>query len=150
MSCDPQGGGTAAAERAMVGVVLSRAQRDALREEVIAALTGLDDVLIAIRHEEFAHARMLRQRCEALFRLLDDLGWGERDDGERFVLTLAPEVLTLAVSYLHDLATAGVHHQLGVQLEAQEVSARELMVLASCGAILAQLAQPHQDGGPLR
>jgi hypothetical protein len=83
-----------------VAVTLSRDERDALRADVLFELTTVGDIAKAVRSGNAAEARRLRVCFEEDMRLLDDLGWEEIDERERFELTMAPEQLAAVLRRL--------------------------------------------------
>ena len=67
-------------------VSITRVQRDAIYELVIARLTAIGDVWLSVKRSEFADAKEMGREFAEDLRLLEDLGWAEtidRDHGPR-------------------------------------------------------------------
>jgi hypothetical protein len=75
-------------------ITIERDQRDGLYELVRNHLAGIEDFWVALeRIRDFAAAERLGLEFSEDFRLLQDIGWGERDERERFELTMPPHDL---------------------------------------------------------
>jgi len=79
-------------------VTITRAQRDALYEEMLSDLTGVGDIYLALNNRDDEAARRLWQRFEAELRLLDQLGWSPVEPLDRFEIDLPQEVLVRALA----------------------------------------------------
>lgn len=55
--------------------IITRQQRDALREEAIASLAEIGDVYLAIENDDWPLAELLSTRNATVLELLHDLGW---------------------------------------------------------------------------
>lgn len=88
-------------------IAIDQAQRAAIYPHVISDLgIAISEANVALESGEWAAAQALRCRIELDMRLLDDIGWGSEDPGERFDLTIPHDILELTVKRLH--AAAGV------------------------------------------
>jgi hypothetical protein len=74
-------------------LVLGRAERDLLRRAAVRDLGALGDIELALRLDDGATARELRDEFVPVLALLDDLGWEEQDPRETFPVTLEPAAL---------------------------------------------------------
>jgi hypothetical protein len=90
-----------------VTATIARHQRDGLYELVRNHLGSVGDLWHALEDEEdFAKAERLGRQLGENLRLLDDIGWQEKDDRESFELTMPPHELAQALKRLHDEAAA--------------------------------------------
>jgi hypothetical protein len=126
-----------------MSITISAAQRDALYEQILDRLSGIGDIEVAIRAENFEDAERLgREYSDDLRLLLDDLGIGDAKD-EPVELRAPPEMLRRLLPRLRDRAighTASLEPEWAeVQVEAEEVKQRNRLVAETCEAVLAQL-----------
>jgi hypothetical protein len=123
----------------MMSIRISAAQRDALYDQILDRLSGIGDIEVAIRSQNYdAAERLGREYSDDLRLLLDDLGVGD-GHGEPVALTAPPEVLRRVLPRLRELAerhTAGLEPEL---VEAHEVRERNRLVSEVCEAVLADL-----------
>jgi hypothetical protein len=76
-----------------MGPTVTAAQRDALYDQILDRLSGIGDIEVAIRAENYdAAERIGREYSDDLRLLLDDLGVGDGGGGP-VELTVPPEVL---------------------------------------------------------
>lgn len=123
-------------------VTITRAQRDAIHDELLDALRGIGDIVAAAERGEYEVARHLRQRYVGVMRLLDDLGWGpEEGGGAAVAITVEAEELTRTVGFLQARTTA----EMGRHVEAQQEVSHALSAIAAYGAILTQLAASRHE-----
>jgi hypothetical protein len=122
-----------------MSTTVSAAQRDALYDQILDRLSGIGDIELAIRAENYDDAeRIGRDYSDDLRLLLDDLGIGD-GDGNPVELTTSPDVLRRVLPRLRQLAlgyTASLKSEL---LEVQEVGERNRLVSEACEAVLADL-----------
>jgi hypothetical protein len=118
---------------------ISSEQRDALYDQILDRLSGIGDIELAIRSEDFDNAERLgREYCDDLRLLLDDLGLGD-GTGEPVELTAPPEVLRRVLPRLRQLAD---DHTSGLEpewTEIGELKGRNRLVSEACVAVLASL-----------
>lgn len=70
---------------------IDRDQREGLYELVRNHLGSIEDLWVALeRTRDFALAERLGLEFGEDFQLLQDIGWGERDERESFELTMSP------------------------------------------------------------
>jgi hypothetical protein len=75
-------------------ITIERDQRDGLYELVRTHLASIEDFWVALeRTRDFVTAERLGLEFSEDFRLLQDIGWGERDERQRFELTTPPHDL---------------------------------------------------------
>lgn len=73
----------------MSGTTINRGQREGLYELVRNHLGSIEDFFVALeRTKDFAKAEQLAVEFAEDFRLLHDIGWGEKDEREMFDLTM--------------------------------------------------------------
>ncbi len=123
-----------------MSVTITRAQRDALYEEVLGELTGVGDIYLCLDKGDAEQARRLWERFEAQLRLLDEIGWGEVEPQERFDVDMPPELLARAMGRLQERAEQAVGSHISEPKDGVEVAQRGLRVLSSCRDVLGQLA----------
>jgi hypothetical protein len=90
-----------------MAIIITRKQRRRIREVVLSDLSGLGDIEIAMRHEDWESAKRLRRTFETSMRLLDDLGWEEAPPTV-IELTMPEPDLVPALIRLHARVVAGV------------------------------------------
>jgi hypothetical protein len=62
------------------GIAITGEQRDALYKELLAHISGIDDLRLAIEEEAFTKAdRLAREFTDDLCLIFDGLGWGNLD-----------------------------------------------------------------------
>lgn len=123
-------------------VTITRVQRDAIYELVIARLTAIGDVWLSIKRREFAHAKKMGREFAEDLRLLEDLGWAEAIDRDTVSLTQPPEELTSAFARLHTEASTSVGAYVSRPKDEEGLAERDLAACDALGAILSRLAQP--------
>ncbi|MGC1165973.1 MAG: hypothetical protein WA862_07690 [Solirubrobacterales bacterium] len=120
-------------------LTITAAQRDALYDQILDRLSGIGDIEVAIKAENYGDAeRIGREYSDDLRLLLDDLGIGD-GSGEPVELTSPPEVLRRVLPRLRQLAlnyTASLQPEM---VEVQEVSERNRLVSEACEAVLGAL-----------
>jgi len=123
-------------------VTIRRSYRDVLRRQVIAELTGIGDIYLALVSDQWGTALTLRRRYEDCMRLLDDLGWRETDPGEEFAITMDPVPLMRVLARLHERAGEALELHLEEAMGGQEI-VDATVALAICGDVLVGLADDH-------
>jgi hypothetical protein len=123
-----------------MAISLTRAQRDAVRDDLITELTPLADLPGLIDRGDYAAARRLRRRLEDYLRLLDDLGWGENDPGESFELTMPSEQLERTIRELRDSAAGALGEHVREAYENADTAYRNAIACGAYGEVLAQIA----------
>jgi hypothetical protein len=86
---------------------MDQRQRAAIYPHLISDLgIAISEANVALECGEWAVVQALRCRIEQDMRLLDDIGWGSEDPGERFELTIPSDTLEPIVRRLHASALA--------------------------------------------
>jgi hypothetical protein len=126
-------------------VTITRVQRDAIYELIIARLTAIGDVWLSVKRREFADAKRMGRELAEDLRLLGDLGWAESIDGDTVSLSQPPEELTRALARLHHHASAAVGAYVSRPKDEEELAQRDLAACDALGSMLSRLAQPVDD-----
>lgn len=121
-------------------VTITRAQRDALYQEMLTDLTAVGDIYLALNNGDGTQARRLWQRFDPELRLLDQLGWNPVESFDRFEIVLPDEVLVRALGDLQDRAERAVGEHLDEPNESLQIAQRALQVLGACRGALSELA----------
>jgi hypothetical protein len=126
-----------------ITTTIDRGQREGLYELVRNHLGGIEDFWVALeRTRDFAKAERLGLEFAEDFRLLADIGWGEEDERERFVLTMPAYELLELLGRLHDEAVE-VLTESGAEAQASREDAatnrRFQLGYRACEAVLAEL-----------
>jgi len=133
---------------ATVAITINSSERDAIYQEVLTDLTGVGDIDIALRNEDYDAARRYRRRFEDDMRLLDDLGWEPEQDRDEFELTMPPDGLARVLERLNESAGATLHDHIVEPNEQREIAERALRAQTAYGSVLAQLAWPPDGESP--
>jgi hypothetical protein len=126
-------------------IFLDREQRDAIRRALLINLSGVGDIRLMLMNEDWARARRFRMEFEDDMRLLDDLGWGDDEPGERFEVTMEPVALRRLIARLHELASTELREYLSRPLDDEADAKSRATACVAFGAILGQLPSEH-DG----
>jgi hypothetical protein len=123
-----------------VTATIDRHQRDGLYELVRNHLGSVGDLWHALEDEkDFAKAERLGRQLGEDLRLLDDIGWKDKDDRESFELTMRPLDLTEVLKRLHAEAAAVLTESPGEREsreEDAETEARFQRGLDTCEEVL--------------
>jgi len=128
-----------------VTATIDRHQRDGLYELIRNHLGSVGDLWNALeREEDFAKAERLGLELSENLRLLDDIGWKDKDDRESFELTMPTHDLMEALKRLHGEA-ATVLTESGSERESREenaeTEARFQLGLDTCEEVLVGLGR---------
>jgi hypothetical protein len=130
-----------------VTLTITAQQRDALYEQILDRLSGIGDVWLAVRAEDFESAERLgREYSDDLRLVLDDLGFGE-GTGAAVELTTPADVLRRALVRLRDTAAARDAAEQEERAEIRESEKRNRLVMAACRRLLADIDGGQADGG---
>jgi hypothetical protein len=121
-------------------VTITRAQRDALYEEMLTDLTAVGDIHLELDKGNGEDARQLWRRFEAELRLLDQLGWNPVEPREQFAIDLPPELLVRALGHLEERAEQTVGEHLAQPNNSLEITRQAVQVLGACRGAFEQLA----------
>jgi GAF domain-containing protein len=128
---------------------IDRGQREGLYELVRNHLGGIEDFFVALeRTEDFAKAEQLAVEFAEDFRLLQDIGWGRKDEREAFDLTMPAADLLELLTRLHGeavkvLVESGSEAQ--SSREDAETDRRLQLGYEACNKLLAGL-DPREEG----
>lgn len=124
-------------------ITITAEQRDALYDDVLTHLSGLDGLWQAINTEDYDTAdRLGREFTDDLRLIRNDLGWGDETD-EPVELTLQSDVLRRVLTLLRDRAERYAHGEQAAALtEAREAQGQSLFVVEICDSVLAALPAP--------
>ncbi len=126
-------------------LTISAEQRDALYDQILDRLSGIGDVWLAVRVENFDVAERLAQAYSDDLRLVtDDLGWGKGSSGT-IELSTPPDVLRRALSRLRDAAVSHEASQRGAGQEAREAEERNHLIVEACRQVLTDLDDAQAD-----
>jgi hypothetical protein len=120
-------------------VRITAAERDALYEQIIVRLSGIDDVWMAAEAEDFPRAsRVAREFSDDLRLILDDLGWGA-GGGKPLELTSPPDVLRRVCTRLRAKAEAQRKTEEEERAESRQREEQTQRVLETCRRVLGEL-----------
>lgn len=148
----PSGTDPQRAAEASTNIALDGEQRDAVRAHLLYSLTygTIEDFPLNLELGNYEEARQTRDELRDATALLDDLGWGPDDRGQRSVLTLPPSRLRRVVDRQREQAAMILAtHAIGTldDDEAIELAKASLPVY---GNIISQLSQPPHASEPGR
>jgi hypothetical protein len=72
-------------------VTITLAERNAIYAELLSRLSGIDDIRMAVEHDDFESATRLGREFGDELRLMEDLGWGSVDAEGPIALTMPPD-----------------------------------------------------------
>jgi hypothetical protein len=121
-------------------VTITRAQRDALYEEMLTDPTAVGDIHLELDNGDGEEARRLWRRFEAELRLLDELGWAAVEPCEQFAIDLPPALLVRALAHLQERSEHAVGEHLNAPDDSLEIAQQAVQVLAACRGAFEQLA----------
>jgi hypothetical protein len=128
-----------------MALTITAEQRDALYDQILDRLGGIDDVRIVVQNDDFEAAERLgREYSDDLRLVLDDLGFGE-GTGEAVELTSPPDVLTRVLTRMDEHAAGHAASVGAEQMEAREMEVRDRLVMEACRNVLTDLGA--QAGG---
>jgi hypothetical protein len=122
-----------------VAITLTRVQRDAIRDDLIAELGALSDLPMLLNQGDYAAARRLRQRVEGYLRLLDDLGWGASDPGETFELTMPLDQLERTIRDLQGSTAGSLSEHIRDAYENADTAYADALACSAYADVLRQL-----------
>jgi hypothetical protein len=121
-------------------VKITAAQRDALYEEIVIRLSGIDAVHRAAEQQDFARAQSLAlEFSDALQIVMDDLGWGEATHVKDVELTTRPDVLRRVLDRLREAAAEQLEAAQKRAAEARELEDHYELVVSTCRGVLREL-----------
>jgi hypothetical protein len=127
-------------------LTITREQRDAIYEVVMNHLTGIGDVWIAVERRDFKDAGRLGRDFAEDLHLLEDLGWEEDVDRDKFTLTMPRDELARAVVRLHERANGSLGSYVSRPKEDEEIAERDVAAAAALAELLGKLAGTRGNG----
>jgi hypothetical protein len=125
-------------------------QRDALYDQILDRLSGIDAVWVAVEQEDYDTAdRLGREYSDDLRLILDDLGWGD-ELGRSVELTAPADVLRRVFSRLGKAAEELDTYQKQQWTETQEAAKRNELVVEACRQVLGDLGDSELNPQPTR
>jgi hypothetical protein len=122
-----------------VSVRITAAERDALYEQIVVRLSGIDEVWMAVEAEDYAQAeRVGREFSDNLRLILDGLGWGAGSGGA-LELATPPDVLRRVCTRLRGRAEAQRRMEEEERARGQEREEQTQQVLETCRRLLGEL-----------
>lgn len=122
-----------------MSVRITAAERDALYEQIVVRLSGIDEVWAAVEAGDYARAdRVGREFSDDLRLILDDLGWGA-GSGEPLELTSPPDVLQRVCARIQGSAEAQRQMEEDERARCQEREEQTQQVLETCRRVLGEL-----------
>jgi hypothetical protein len=123
-----------------VTVTITHAQRDAVYDQILDRLSGIDDIWIAASKADFETAdRLGREYSDELRLVLDDLGWGDGPEPETIELTTAPDVLRRVFGRMRETAAGERARRQAGWIETRVLEERNRLVGEACETVLAGL-----------
>ncbi len=115
-------------------------QRNLLYDDILDHLSGIGDIEIALRQEDYETARRLGMAFSDELRLTsEDLGWGPDAPGEIIELKAPPDVLRRALTRLLDVALGLDAGEEAQRAELRENAERTHLIVEACRQVLAEL-----------
>jgi hypothetical protein len=121
-----------------MSLTINRTDRDALYGELMTDFTAIGDIYTTLDNDEPLVAKRLRRRFEAELRLLDDLGWEQEPEAERFELTMTATELKPIIERLFWSSVSSLNHA-DELIESARIQTGQ--AIQACPEILARLAE---------
>lgn len=118
-------------------VTITHAQRDAVYDQILDRLSGIEDIWLAASTQRYETAdRLGRGYSDELRILLEDLGWGDGPESETIELTTDGEVLRRVFTRLRDTAAEERADRQAGWTEGREHEERNRLVEEACEVVL--------------
>ena len=115
-------------------------QRDALYDQMLDRLSGIGDIELAARSEDFERAdRLGREFADELVLICDDLGWGAGPENDRIELKTSPDVLQRMLGRLRQAGLSEREAQEATWSESRALDERNRLVVEACTEVLGEL-----------
>ena len=128
-----------------MGMTINRRYRDALYDGLMTDLSAHSDIFTHLRNDEATEAKRLHHRFKGELRLLDDLGWEQEPEAERFELTMLPRELRPIIERIYWSAVASLNNDPDELVD--EAVANRTEATVACPEMLARLADEFMDAG---
>lgn len=121
---------------------ITAAQRDALYDEILERLGGIDDIRMAASNERYEMAdRLAREHSDELRLVVDDLGWGDGPGDEEIELTVPTDVLRRLFTRFRDGAAGERPRKAADWAESRKLEERNRLVAETSQASLDELGE---------
>lgn len=127
-----------------MSIAITGDQRDALYDEVLTHLSGIDGLWLAIEREDFKMAdRLGREFSDDLTLVLEDLGWGDQsaNESEAVQLTAQSDVLRRVLPQLRARAARQADAEDQAIEKLRNERSRAQLVMDTCDEVLAALGE---------
>lgn len=94
-------------------VMLDRSQRDCVHLYLLAEITEISELVMALRNDEVDTAQRWRRWIEEDWRLLDEIGWEKSGTAEVYPITLPASEIREVFGRLHDMARDSIKNAMG-------------------------------------
>jgi hypothetical protein len=108
-------------------------------------LSAHSDIFTHLRNDEATEAKRLHHRFKGELRLLDDLGWEQEPEAERFELTMLPRELRPIIERIYWSAVASLNNEPDELVD--EAVANRTEATVACPEMLARPADEFMDAG---
>lgn len=119
---------------------ISGEERDALYDQILSHLSGVDDLRMAFENGDFDQAARLGIEFGDELRLLEDLGWGQHPAGSTIRLTMEPgqlhRVFTRLRSDAEGLKRDEEREKAAIENEARDRLRRATRITEACDRVL--------------
>ena len=131
-------------------IAIDRRQRDAIYHDVVSLLSTTGDIYPDLIHaDDVRRAQRRRVEFEWGVRLLDDIGWQRKVEGESFELTQPVDELGRLLRRLRDDSAGGMAAALLEQQDEQDAAQRQAFALATYVGLLRQLGEEDLSHVPV-
>lgn len=141
------GSGHSYVSREGAGLSVGRSDRDALHWLLVSELHDIGDMHGYLEGGEVDAALKRRRRFEQTMKLLDDLGWEEDTDRQRFELTMPHGQLRPILERLYWESVQSLADREGTLGETFKEQLETLVLL--CPSLLSQIAEADSCAGPV-
>jgi hypothetical protein len=127
-----------------VSIAITATQRDALYDEVLTHLSGIDGLWLAIEREDFVTAdRLGREFADDLTLVLEDLGWGDESTDASHAVELTTEVgvLRRVLPQLRARAARHLHTEDQAIRKLRSERSRAQLVMDTCDEVLTAVGE---------
>jgi hypothetical protein len=122
-----------------MNVRITAAERDALYEQIVVRLSGIDEVWMAVEAKDYARADLVgREFSDDLRLILDDLGWGA-GSGEPLELATPADVLQRVCTRVQGSAEAQRETEEEERAQSRQREEQTQRVLETCRRVLGEL-----------
>jgi hypothetical protein len=125
---------------------ISADQRNLLYDHMLNRLSGIADVWLAVKQEDYGAARRLGVAISDDLRLItEDLGWGEKAPSETIALRTPPDVVRRALRRMRAEALKVDAREEEKRAELRENGEANQLLAEACRQVLASLEGELED-----